>query len=76
MDLPGGKAGSGKMLFVQVVTAEGMELWMVLIFCNIETLLFPVNSELPLTLPYHWFLFPAKIMHSITHIGEVILSSC
>lgn len=74
MDLPGGMDGSGEMFFVQVETAEGgTEVWMVLIFCNSEALFIHCKlSELPLMLPYHCFLLPAKIMHSIVRIGDVL----
>lgn len=70
--------GSEEMFFVQVETAdEGMELWMVLIFCNSEALFIHCRlSELPLILPYHCFLFPVRIIHSITHTSDVLSEPC
>lgn len=77
MDLPGGKAGNRMVGFVHTAAAEGMELWVLLIFCNIGTFLIThVRSELPLVLLCHQFLFPARIVSSITDLGEVLLSSC
>lgn len=65
------------MGFVHTAAAEGMELWVLLIFCNIGTFLIThVRSELPLVLLCHQFLFPARIVSSITDLGEVLLSSC
>lgn len=64
------------MGFVHIAAAEGMELWVLLIFCNIGTFLIShVQSELPLVLLCHQFLFPARIVSSITDLGEVLLSS-
>ena len=67
----GERLGAGRCFFCPGGNCR--RLWVLLIFCNIETLFIPrKQSELPLMLPYHWFLFPAKIMHSIMHLGEVL----